>query len=77
MTIIVWKPIYSSILISEVMLSFQVFTSFKIFLSCTEAATERCSVKKVFVNFWSKSLKNTCEEVHFLLSCRLQSLQLN
>ena len=55
--------------------------------SITQAASERCYVNigvlricvliYIFRNFWSKSLKNTCEEVHFLLSCRLWSLQLN
>ena len=47
----------------------------------TQAASERCyvnigvlrfcSLNNIFRNFWSKSLKNTSEEVHFLLSCRL------
>ena len=36
-----------------------------------EAVTQRYAVEKVFINFWSKSSKNTCKEVHFLLSCRL------
>ena len=47
----------------------------------SQAASERCYVNigvlrfcfliYIFRNFWPKSLKNTCEEVHFLLSCRL------
>ena len=52
-----------------------------IVLKQPQAASERCYVNigvlricilnNIFRNFWSKSLKNTCEEVHFLLSCRL------
>ena len=32
--------------------------------------------KKVFWNLWSKPLKNTCEEVHFLIKLQVLDLQL-
>ena len=53
----------------------------------TQAARERCYVNigvlkicflnYMFWNFWSKSLKNTCEESSFLVKLQALSLQLN
>ena len=41
-----------------------------------KAATGSYSEKKVFWNLWSKPLKNTCEEVHFLVKLQALDLQL-